>query len=88
MGRRLLYSALLGGLVGYLVAIGIFAAPTDWGLSPLIVFVLCPPALASFTVDPSFTTVASMLAPLNALLYGIAGLIVGLCTGGRRPRTS
>jgi hypothetical protein len=29
-----------------------------------------------------------MLAPLNALLYGIAGLIVGLCTGGRRPRTS
>ena len=82
MGRRLLYSALIGGLVGYLVTIGICFTPTDWGLPALIVCVLCPPALASFTVDSSLTTVALVLAPLNALLYGIAGLFVGLATGG------
>ena len=71
---------MLGGLVGYLIAIGIYAAPPDWRLSPLVVFVLCPPALASFTVDPSFTTVASILAPLNALLYGGVGLLIGFGT--------
>jgi hypothetical protein len=65
--------------VGYFVAIGIYVAPTNWGLSPLVVFGLCPPALASITVDPSLATVAFILAPLNALLYGGAGLLIGLC---------
>ena len=34
-------------------------------------------------IDPSFTTVAVILAPLNALLYGIVGLLIGLVVKGR-----
>jgi hypothetical protein len=76
---------MLAGAVGYLAAIGIYFAPPTWNLSSYVVFGLCPPALATFTVDPSFASVASVLAPLNALLYGGAGLVILLLYGsGRR----
>jgi len=61
--KHALQVALLAGAVGYLVAIGIYFAPPRWSLSPLLVFGLCPAALATFTVDPSITTVALTLAP-------------------------
>jgi hypothetical protein len=83
--KHVLQCTLLAGTVGYLIAIATYFTPPSWGLSPFVVFVLCPAALASFTVDPSLTTVASILAPVNALLYGGAGLVIGLCTRGRRP---
>ena len=34
--------------------------------------------LLTITVDPSFTGVAILLAPLNALLYGLVGILIGL----------
>jgi hypothetical protein len=83
--RHVLQSALVGGAVGYLVTIGIYFAPTSWPLSPAIVFGLCSPLLASFTVDPSFTAVASVFVPLNALLYGAVGALIGVCTRSQRP---
>ena len=84
MGKHLLYSALVGGVVGYLVAIAVYLAPTSWGPPPSIVFALCPAALASITVDPSFRAVATVLAPWNALLYAGAGAVIGLFTVARR----
>jgi hypothetical protein len=45
-------------------------APSDGPMASLVVAV-CPPALLTITVDPSFTTVAVMLAPLNAVSYGL-----------------
>ena len=68
MRKRLLWTAVGAGAFGYLIAIGLYAAPTDWDLPSFIVFGLCPPAFFTLTVDPSFETVAMFLAPLNALL--------------------
>jgi hypothetical protein len=68
-------------VVGYLVAIGLYLAPVRWFRwhpSPSLVFAVCPPAFLTITVDPSFTSVAIILAPLNALVYGLVGLPFGL----------
>lgn len=64
--------------IGYLVAMGIYLAPAKWHLSDTLVIALCPPVLLTITVDPSFTSVAILLAPLNALLYGLVGILIGL----------
>jgi hypothetical protein len=52
------------------------------------VFTICPPAIFTITVDPSLTTVAAIFAPLNALLYGFVGLLVGLGVEGIVKRKS
>jgi hypothetical protein len=70
--------------LGYLVAIGMYFVPTEWAPPPIIAFVLCPAALASLTVAPSFGTVAFILAPLNALIYCGVGAVIGLFTVARR----
>jgi hypothetical protein len=70
--------ALGFAMVGYCVAIGLYFAPHSWHPSPTFVFMLCPPALLTITVDPSFLSVVTILAPINALLYGIIGLLIGL----------
>jgi hypothetical protein len=88
MKKRVVQIVLAAATLGYLVAIGIYIAPTSWDLSPLLVFGLCPPALASLTVDPSITTVALISAPLNAVLYGGVGLLAGLWIGSRGSHTT
>jgi hypothetical protein len=52
-------------------------APHSWQPAPILVFLLCPACLLTITVDPSLTTVAFVLAPINAFLYGLFGLAVG-----------
>ena len=36
----------------------------------------------TMTVDPSFAGVALVLAPLNALVYGAVGLVIGVVVTG------
>jgi hypothetical protein len=71
-------------ILGYVVAMALHFAPSKWHASPAFVFTVCPPALLTITVDPSFTSVAVILAPLNALLYGLVGLLIGLGVHGLR----
>jgi hypothetical protein len=52
-------------------------APHSWQPAPILVFLVCPACLLTPTVDPSLTTVAFILAPVNACLYGLLGLAVG-----------
>ena len=42
-----------------------------------LVFVLCPACILTPTVDPSLSTVAILLAPMNAFVYGLLGLCIG-----------
>jgi len=72
----------LFAIAGYLIALGLFFAPVTWSLRPGFVFAICPPALLSITVDPSFPTVALILAPLNALIYGVVGMVIGVIADG------
>jgi hypothetical protein len=66
-------------VVGYLVAIGLYFAPTTWHFSSAMVIAICPPSYLTIIsmTDPSFGAVAVLLAPLNAGWYGIVGLVVG-----------
>jgi hypothetical protein len=77
-GSNVLKVLSISAAVGYAMAIAIYVAPPRWILSPTVVFSLCPAALASFTVDPSAASVAFVLAPVNAVLYGIVGALCWL----------
>jgi hypothetical protein len=52
--------------------------PSRLDLPVPVVFLLCPACIFTVTVDPSFSTVALLLAPLNAVVYAF----LGLCLGG------
>lgn len=75
-------------VVAYLIGIAMYFAPTTWHPSPYFVYALCPPAILTMTVDPSFASVALILAPLNAVVYGGVGLVVGVITDGIRVEIS
>jgi hypothetical protein len=72
--------------VGYLLPVGLYFS--KWHPSPALVFTICPPAVLAITVDLSFTSVAAILAPLNAVLYGVIGLLIGLGVEGIANRKS
>jgi len=78
MKKSLSKITLAFAIVGYLAAIGLYYAPVNWHLSPKVVFTICPPALLTITVDPSFITAAMVLAPINALLYGGIGFLISM----------
>lgn len=63
-------------LLGFSIAVGIRAAPTTWRPSPGLVFSVCPAAMLSISVDPSWLTVLVLLAPINAALYGAVGVVL------------
>ncbi len=72
--------------VGYLLPVCLYFS--KWHPSPALVFTICPPAVLAITVDLSFTSVAAILAPLNAVVYGVVGLLVGLGIQGVAKRKS
>ena len=72
---RILKVLGISSAAGYAVAMALYIAPARWGLPPMLVFSLCPSALASFTVDPSASSVAFVLAPINAAIYAVAGTL-------------
>lgn len=51
--------------------------PSRVDIPPLLVFLLCPACIFTVTVDPSFSTVAILLGPMNALVYGVIGVCLG-----------
>jgi len=61
----------------YLGVVGLYFAPHGWTLAPAFAFILCPACVLTITVDPSFTTVALLLAPLSAAVYGSLGSVFG-----------
>lgn len=81
MKKLALKVALGAAVVGYLIAIGLYFVGAAWHPSLAVVLVICPAnflTVISMT-DPSFGGIAAVVAPLNAILYGVAGLLVGLC---------
>ena len=54
-----------------------FVPPSRANIPPLLVFLMCPACIFTVTVDPSFSTVAILLAPMNALVYGVIGICLG-----------
>ena len=59
----------------------LFSAPTEWELPTLLVYLACPAALATITVDPHFSTVVFLLAPINSVLYAFGGLACWVLLG-------
>jgi hypothetical protein len=74
--------------LGYLIAMGLYFAPEGWHFPSGLILAICPPAFLTriSMTDPSFTSVAVILAPLHALLYGILGLSIGLLLRGIAPQ--
>jgi hypothetical protein len=77
--RSSMPTKLLGGfaLFSYLLVIGLNFAPPSWHPSAQVVYLVCPACVLTITVDPSFGTVALLLAPLSAAVYGSLGALVG-----------
>jgi hypothetical protein len=78
MMRFILKTSIAFAAVGYLVAFGLYFAPLGWHISSRVVYAICPAAYLTITVDPSFAGVALALGPINASVYGVIGLPVGL----------
>jgi len=76
--RLILKTSLAFAAVGYLVALGLYFAALGWHIPAAIVYALCPAVYSTITVDPSFPSVALILGPINASVYGVAGLAIGL----------
>ncbi|MGA7064470.1 MAG: hypothetical protein WBY69_24905 [Candidatus Acidiferrales bacterium] len=78
MMRLIVKTSLAFAAVGYLVALGLYFAPLSWHIPAAIVYAICPAAYSTITVDPSFPSVALILGPINASVYGVGGLALGL----------
>jgi hypothetical protein len=89
MKRIGLKVALGFALVGYLGAVGLYFAASMLRLSPVLGFAICPAYLLVMIsmTDPSFGAIALIIAPLNAVLYGIVGLLIGFGVEGVVTRT-
>jgi hypothetical protein len=89
--KKLALKVTLGfAFVGYLVAIGFYFAPATWHPSPTLALAICPAnflTMISMT-DPSFGGIAAVIGPLNAVLYGVVGLLTGVAVEGVRSRKS
>lgn len=72
--RSLLSFAALGML---LVAVFSFVPPSLARPPIPLVYSICPVCVLTVTVDPSLATALFMLAPLNALVFGAVGGVVG-----------
>jgi len=70
--------ALILAACAYLWTITLARVPPSRGHIPMpLVFLLCPACILTPTVDPSFSTVAILLAPINAFVYGLVGICLG-----------
>jgi hypothetical protein len=75
----------VAAFVGFCVPVALRSLPATVEVNTWVVVLSCPPLLATATVDPSWSSILLIIAPLNALFYG--GL-VGLALSGVRARTA
>ena len=61
----------------YLLSVGFYFAPRSWNPSPQLLFSICPACALAITVDVSLGTFLTLLAPLNAAVYGSVGAALG-----------
>jgi hypothetical protein len=64
-------------LFSYLLTVGLDLAPLNWHPSPSFVYSVCPACVLTITVDPSLGSVLLLLAPLDGVVYGSFGAVVG-----------
>jgi hypothetical protein len=76
--RFILKVSLAFAVLGYLIALALYFAPVGWRIPAAIVYAICPPAIMTITVDPSFSSVVLILGPLNALVYAAVGFAIGV----------
>jgi uncharacterized membrane protein len=77
--RKLYLKIALGfAALSYLATLGLYLVPSVWHLTPKTVYAICPACVLTITVDPSFASVALILAPIDAIVYGSIGLMIGL----------
>jgi ribose/xylose/arabinose/galactoside ABC-type transport system permease subunit len=62
------------------IAMGLIP-PGSTHSSPTLVYSLCPACAVMVMVDPSLPTVIFLLAPLNALIFGAVGGVIGTAVG-------
>jgi hypothetical protein len=68
-------TALALAISAYLWTMALALIPPYWVHVPApLVFLLCPACILTITVDPSFSTVALFLAPIDAFIYGLIGI--------------
>ena len=89
MKKLTLKMALGFAVLGYVVAIGLYVAPATWHFAPVLMLAICPASFLTMLsmTDPSLGGMALIIAPLNAVLYGVAGLLIGLAIEGRASRS-
>jgi hypothetical protein len=88
MKRLWLRLAIGLGALSYVITVAIYFVPSTWHPSTGTAFTICPACALTVTVDPSFTSVALILAPIDAIVYGAIGLNIGLIAEALRPRSS
>lgn len=64
--------------VSYVITVGLYFTPHEWNLSGFVwTFLLCPVYIVRQTFDPRPVAILLILAPLNAVVYGAIGSVVG-----------
>jgi hypothetical protein len=63
--------------ISYFLALVAYLAPQSWNLNPQLMFSLCPLYFVKTHFDPSLVMTFSLLAPMNAGVYGSLGLTLG-----------
>ena len=64
--------------LGYLLVVVFdMVPPSSFQPPPQLFFLFCPACGVTVTVDPSLLTVVVLLAPINALVYGAVGGVLG-----------
>ena len=64
--------------IGFLLVVVSSFVPLRFARPPVpLVYSLCPACVLTITVDPSLPTILFVLAPLNALVFGAVGGVIG-----------
>jgi len=87
MKKRYVKLAVGRGALCYCMTVGRYFVPPTWHPSTRTVFTTCPACVLTVTVDPSWASVALILAPIDAIVYGAVGIIIGLILEGVRRRS-
>ncbi len=75
--------------IGLLLEVIINFIPPQSGHPQMgLLYSLCPACVLTVTVDPSLTTALFALAPLNALVFGAFGGVIGTAVGFLRRQAS